>query len=124
MNEKLKDLKGYLDFRFGEDDGSIVAETIRCKFNDDNQLELMLFTGLADAMATIATIDEDFNIHYNYGDFKSYFYQYCNELDNEPIDYDIVFKELLNFIISDYEDYLDTISEIVHELKEIKTELK
>lgn len=122
MNKVLKDLKWYLDFRFGEDNGDIVVQSIRCKINNNNQLELMLFTGSSDAMVTIATIDDDFNIFYNYGKFESYFYQYCPELNNESIDYDIVFKELIDFIISDYEDYISTIGEIVHELKIIKKE--
>lgn len=122
MNAALKDLKWYLDFRFGEDNGKIVVQTIRCRFNDNGQLELMLFTGSADSMVVIATIDEDFNISYNYGGFKSYFYQYCNELDDDSVDYDVVFTELIDFIISDYEDYVDTVNEILHELREVRKE--
>lgn len=122
MNKKLKDLKWYLDFRFGEDNGNIVVDTVRGRFDSENQLELIIFSGSEDRMIPIATIDNDFNVSYKYGNFTSYFYQYCNELDNESVDYDVVFTELIDFIISDYEDFISSINEIVYELKEIRKE--
>lgn len=74
----LKELKEYIDSKYGEyEESDVISGIIRCKYNEDGELELYIFSGSEDFMVNFAVIDENYNLYNTYANF------HLNLLDND-----------------------------------------
>lgn len=123
MNYTLEDLKEYIDDTYGKDNGDVVSNKIRCRYNEKGNLELIMFDGTVDDMVPVASLDSNFVIYYDLRGYSTPFLDYveefvCDEEGNCNIE--DLFDGLLGVIICDYEEHKSTIDSVLEKLNEIK----
>ena len=123
----LDDLKKYIDSLYGEDNGDVISEVLRCSFNSKGDLEFKVWLGSLDSMCPIATLTKEGWLYLSFIDVSSDFYIFADEFLDDLYTTEDVYKLLLSFIICEYDDELSRMREIVttlNELKDKKAEIK
>ena len=123
-NNVLKELKEYIDNKYGEyKEGDVISGIIRCKYNEDKELELYIFSGSEDWMVKFAVINDNFDI------YNPYAHCNFNLLDNDYLlddeddeDEKITPEKLLNTIAdicaADIEFYSELAMDVAANLRD------